>query len=294
MSENWYPSKWGPDDEIGALNLISPTKIIAASRLVKRGKTFNLGLIMEIGIPNHPFHGPFWYATFKRHTLDLRSPGKQNTAGGMNTRIEMADHTATHIDSLNHVSIGDRVYNGLVSEDIVGFHGSSKLGIEKIPPIFTRGVLIDVSAFKGVQVLEPGYAISAKELQACLHAKNVKLEAGDAVLVHTGWMKYWITDNEKFLGPVPGIDLSAAEWLADQGAAIVGADTWNVEVDPTEDLRGADAVHQHLLVKHGVRLIENLSLDELSQDGTSEFLFVCLPLRLKGGTGSPITPIAVT
>ena len=107
-------------------------------------------------------------------------------------------------------------------------------------------------------------------------------------------MKYWMADNKKFLGPVPGIDLSAATWLADQGAAIVGADTWNVEVDPTEDLRGADAVHQHLLTKNGIRLIENLSLDELSRDKVSEFLFVCLPLRLKGGTGSPITPIAVT
>ena len=294
MSENWYPSKWGSNDEIGALNLVSPRKIAAAARLVNNGKVYNLAQVLEDGIPSHPFHGPFWYATFRRHSLDLKSPGKQNDAGGMNTRIEMADHTGTHIDSLNHVSIGDRVYNGIVAEDIVGFFGSTKLGIEKTPPIFTRGVLLDVAAARGVDVLEPGYAVTERDLKECLEAKKMKLEAGDAVLVRTGWMKYWMTDNKKFLGTVPGIDYSAAKWLADQGAAIVGADTWNVEVDPTEDLRGADAVHQHLLTKNGIRLIENLSLDELSRDGVSEFLFVCLPLRLKGGTGSPITPIAVT
>ena len=294
MSENWYPSKWGSEDEIGALNSISPSKITTAARLVSKGKVYNLAQILEDGIPNHPFHGPFWYATFRRHSLDLKSPGKQNDAGGMNTRIEMADHTGTHIDALNHVSIGERVYNGIVAEDIVGFFGSTKLGIEKTPPIFTRGVLLDVAAAKEVDCLAPGYAISEKELRNCLETNHLKLEAGDAVLVRTGWMKYWMADNKKFLGPVPGIDLSAATWLADQGAAIVGADTWNVEVDPTEDLRGADAVHQHLLTKNGIRLIENLSLDELSRDKVSEFLFVCLPLRLKGGTGSPITPIAVT
>jgi kynurenine formamidase len=212
----------------------------------------------------------------------------------MNTRLEMADHTGTHIDSLNHVSIGERVYNGVIAEEIVGTFGSTKLGIEKTPPIFTKGILMDVAMSKGVQVLDPGYAISAKDLKDSLRTKNLELEKGDAVLVHTGWAKHWMTDNKKFLGPVPGIDLSAAEWLADQGAAVVGADTWNVEVDPSEDLRGADAVHQHLLTKNGIRLIENLSLEELSRDCVSEFLFVCLPLRLKGGSGSPITPIAVT
>jgi len=294
MSENWYPSKWGSEDEVGALNLISTSKIIEAAHLVSKGKIYNLAQILEDGIPSPPFHGQFLYFTFRRHALDLKSPGKQNNAGGMNIRLEMADHTGTHIDSLNHVSIGERVYNGVVAEEIMGTFGTTKLGIEKTPPIFTRGILLDVALNKGVPILEPGYSVSSEELKDCLRTGNLKLEEGDAVLVHTGWARHWMTDNEKFLGPVPGIDLSAAEWLADQGAAIVGADTWNVEVDPSVDLRGADAVHQHLLTKNGIRLIENLSLEELARDRVSEFLFVCLPLRLKGGSGSPITPIAVT
>lgn len=100
-------------------------------------------------------------------------------------------------------------------------------------------------------------------------------------------------DNAKFLGPVPGIDLSAAEFFEREGASIVGSDTWNVEVDPAVPMRGADAVHQHLITKSGIRMIENLYLEGLSKDNVKEFLFVCLPLRIKGGSGSPVSPIAV-
>ncbi len=295
MSQHsWYPSKWGAEDEVGALQAITPAKIVEAARLVKKGRTYNLAHILEEGIPSLPFHGQFLYSTFRRHSLDLKSPGKLNDAGGMNTRLEMADHTGTHIDGLNHVSIGERLYNGYISDDIMGTFGTTKLGIEKTPPIFTRGVLIDVASSSGVQALDGGYAISAKEIRECLNANHLAVSPGDAVLVRTGWGRYWMSDNSKFLGPVPGIDLSAAEWLEREGATVVGSDTWNVEVDPTTPARGADAVHQHLITKSGIRMIENLSLEELSQDRVREFLFVCLPLRIRGGTGSPVTPVAVT
>ncbi len=295
MSQHsWYPSKWGAEDEVGALQAITPAKIVEAARLVKKGRTYNLAHILEEGIPSLPFHGQFLYSTFRRHSLDLKSPGKLNDAGGMNTRLEMADHTGTHIDGLNHVSIGERLYNGYISDDIMGTFGTTKLGIEKTPPILTRGVLIDVASSSGVQALDGGYAISAKEIRECLNANHLAVSPGDAVLVRTGWGRYWMSDNSKFLGPVPGIDLSAAEWLEREGATVVGSDTWNVEVDPTTPARGADAVHQHLITKSGIRMIENLSLEELSQDRVGEFLFVCLPLRIRGGTGSPVTPVAVT
>lgn len=289
----WYPSKWGADDEIGAVRAITPAKTIEAARLVKLGRTYNLAHVLEEGIPSVSFHGQFLYTTFRRHTLDLKSPGKMNDAGGMNTRLEMADHTGTHIDGLNHVSIGERLYNGHLSEDVMGSSGTTKLGIEKTPPIFTRGVLIDIASFFGVASLEGGRSISGKEIRDCLDSSNLKITSGDAVLIHTGWGKYWMADNPKFLGPVPGIDLSAAELLVREGASIVGSDTWNVEVDPATPLRGADAVHQFLITKSGVRMIENMFLEELSHDRVSEFLFVCLPLRIKGGSGSPVTPLAV-
>jgi kynurenine formamidase len=217
-----------------------------------------------------------------------------NNAGGMNTRLEMADHTGTHIDGLNHISIGDRLYNGHVSEEIMGTFGTTKLGIEKTPPIFTRGVLIDVASFSKVEVMDGGYAISEREIRNCLEADNLKVTRGDAVLIRTGWGRYWMYNNTKFLGPVPGIDLSAAKWLGDQGAVVVGSDTWNVEVDPSKEMRGADEVHQYLITKSGIRMIENLFLEDISRDRAMEFLFICLPLRIRGGTGSPVTPVAIT
>ena len=294
MSEaSWYPSKWGVDDEIGALRAITPAKIIEAARLVKVGKTYNLAHVLEEGIPSLSFRGQFLYSTFRRHSLDLKSPGKMNDAGGMNTRLEMADHTGTHIDGLNHVSIGERLYNGNLSEEIMGTFGTTKLGIEKTPPIFTRGVMIDIAEFLNIDVLEPGRSISAKEIRDCLNANHLKVTGGDVVVIRTGWAKYWMANNSVFLGPVPGIDLSAAEFLQREGAVVVGADTWNVEVDSLIPARGADAVHQHLITKSGVRMIENLYLEDVARDGVKEFLFVCLPLRIKGGTGSPITPLAV-
>ena len=291
---SWYPSKWGVDDEVGALREVTPAKIIEAARLVKNGKAYNLAHVLEEGIPSLAFHGQFLYSTFRRHSLDLKSPGKLSDAGGMNTRLEMADHTGTHIDGINHVSIGDRLYNGHISEEIIGSSGTFKLGIEKTPPIFTRGVMIDIASFSGVPALEAGYTISASEIRDCLSSNNQTVKSGDAVLIRTGWARYWMADNAKFLGPVPGIDLSAAQWLEREGAVIVGSDTYNVEVDSLIPLKDTDSVHQHLITKNGIRMIENLFLEELSIDRVREFLFVCLPLRIRGGTGSPVTPIAVT
>ena len=293
MSEDWYPSKWGSDDEIGALNLISSSKILTAARLVRSGKIYNLAHILENGIPSPPFHGQFLYSTFHRHILDLRSPGKKNDAGGMNTRLEMADHTGTHLDGLNHISIGERLYNGYIAEEITDTFGTTKLGMERTPPIFTRGVFLDIASLKQVANLEAGHAIDLEEIKLSLDQSRLSVMPGDAVMIRTGWARFWMSDNKKFLGPCPGIELSAAKFLVNCGAAVVGSDTWNVEVDPTPELRGADAVHQHLLTKNGVRMIENLFLEELANDKIFECLFVCLPLRIKGGTGSPITPVAI-
>lgn len=289
----WYPSRWGAEDEIGAVRAITPNKVLEAAHLVKEGKSYSLAHVLEEGIPSVSFHGQFLYTTYHRHSLDLKSPGKLNDAGGMNTRLEMADHTGTHIDGLNHISIGDRLYNGYFSEEVMGSSGTTKLGIEKTPPIFTRGVLVDVAEQMKVESLDGGVAIPAEKIREVLNANNLKITSGDAVLIRTGWGRYWMKDNAKFLGPVPGIDLSAAEFFEREGASIVGSDTWNVEVDPAVPMRGADAVHQHLITKSGIRMIENLYLEGLSKDNVKEFLFVCLPLRIKGGSGSPVSPIAV-
>jgi kynurenine formamidase len=212
----------------------------------------------------------------------------------MNMRLEMADHTGTHLDGLNHVSIGNRLYNGYTVDETLGVFGTSKLGMEKTPPIFTRGVLVDVATSKRVTTLDSGYSITSNDIKSALKEKNAEIRKGDAVLVATGWDRLWMSNNQKFNSPCPGIDLSAARWIAERGASIVGSDTWQVEVVPLTKSRELAPIHQFLLTKNGIRLIENLKLEELQRDGVTEFLFVCLPLRIKGGSGSPVTPLAVT
>ncbi|MDA4123526.1 MAG: cyclase family protein [Thaumarchaeota archaeon] len=294
MKQDWFPSKWGPLDEIGALNEITPELIIGAARLVRKGKTFNLSHVLESGIPQHWFHGEFQYSTFRRHSDTLKLFGKKNKVSAMNVKISMADHSGTHIDALNHTSINGLLYNGTPAEEVTGTFGTTKLGIDRTPPIFTRGVLLDVAGAKRKAVLDPGYAITASDIESCIKRQGIKLGRGDAVLIRTGWSKYWMKDNGKYLGPCPGIGKEAARLLVEKKIVLVGADAWNPEVDPNEDPEEDDVVHQMLIVKNGIRIIENLDLEELVKEKARAFLFVCLPLLVKGGSGSPITAMAVT
>jgi kynurenine formamidase len=290
VSDTWYPSRWGEDDVLGALNEVTAAKVVEAARLVKTGRVYRLGHILEHGIPMHEFHGSFEYFTFRRHTDTLR---KDSNSGGMNVRIEMPDHTGTHIDALNHVTIGERTYNGLLSKEITSFYGTSKLGMETTPPIVTRGVLVDIPAYKDVKRLDHGYLITPEEIEGSLRRAGTQIQKGDAVLIRTGWSQLWMVDNEQFSVDPPGIGLASARLLARQGASVVGSDTWNVEIDPAKTPMELDAVHKFLIPESGIRMIENLDLEEVGRDGVAEFLFVCLPLLVKGATGSPITPAAI-
>jgi kynurenine formamidase len=275
------------------MNGITPELVISAAGLVKKGRIFNLSRVLENGIPQHWFHGEFQYSTFRRHSDVLRTSDKKNKFSAMNVKISMADHSGTHIDALNHTAIEGMLYNGIPAADVTGTFGTTKLGIEKTPPIFVRGVLLDVARAKNRSALDPGYVITASDVRSCLKRENVILQKGDAVLVRTGWTRYWMKDNQKYLGPCPGIGKEVAGLLVEKQVALVGADAWNPEVDPNEDPAEEDVVHQILIVKNGISVIENLDLEELSKERAWTFLFVCLPLRLKGGSGSPVTPIAV-
>jgi kynurenine formamidase len=291
---DWFPSRWGADDDVGALNEISGATVLRALRLVREGRVYDLSQTLEPGIPVHPFHGPFHYATYRRHSESLSLFDTKNRLGAMNVRLEMPDHVGTHLDGLNHPSIGDLIYNGRRSEDVVGVHGTTRLGMEKTPPIVTRGVLLDVASAQGVERLEGGYAISREDVESTLRKDGVKLERGDALLVATGWAQLWMRDNARYSSSCPGIGLEAARWVADQGVAVVGADTWNVEVEPAETEGSPFVVHQTLTTRGGVRLLENMNLEGLRRSSKAkEFLFVCLPLRIRGGSASPVTPAAV-
>ena len=272
---------------------MTEAKVRSSSRLVQKGRIYSLDHVLEFGVPVFGFHGDFIYSTFRRHRESLAFFGSTNRFGAMNARLQITDHTGTHIDALNHISKGSRLYNGHDANKIVGTFGTSKLGIDTTPPIFTRGVLLDMASYEGRDVLEPNHSISVSDIKGMLRKDRLRIEKGDAVLIATGWARLWMVDNGKFSETCPGINLEAGRWLAAQNVSIVGADTWNVEVTPAEKQGEFGPVHQHLITENGIRLIENMNLEELRKDGVREFLFVCLPLRVKGGTGSPISPIAV-
>jgi kynurenine formamidase len=199
----------------------------------------------------------------------------------------------TQFDMFSHQSIDNSHYNCFKTDEITSRNGFTKLGVEKIGSIYTRGVLIDVAASKGVDMLPLSYEITADDLQAALKKQGVTLQKGDAVLIHTGWGKLWGVDNAKYNSGCPGIGVPATEWLAKQDPILFGADTFPVEVVPNPDKNISLPIHQLALAVYGIFLLENLKLDELAAKKAYEFAFVMQPLKIKGGTGSTVAPIAI-
>jgi kynurenine formamidase len=290
----WWPSPWGADDERGALNRLNADTLLNAARLISEGELIELGHVYEPGIP----------LTGNRHySLTLvgtpsAGPIGQNQAIWLDEMFSgEIGQIGTQFDALGHfgVRVGDDdlMYNGLRLADIAGPYGLSRLGIENVDPIFTRGVLVDVARHKGVQRLEPGYVITVEDIESTLRAQGVIIREGDAVLFHTGHGSLWMQDNDAYMAGAPGIGIEAARWLSDIGIVVAGADNSAVEAMPGSTPGHAAEVHQWLLVRHGIYLAENLKLDELAARQVYEFAFIFTPLKFRGATGSPGSPIAV-
>jgi kynurenine formamidase len=286
---NW--GRWGDDDEAGAANHLTPARMLAALALPRTGQVIHLGQL--IGDPKAP-------RTKAPAVHLMHMDGGDYLAGapalsGFQTAgdyLALDVHGATtHIDAIGHAWYGDRLYNGY-PQTVARSNGLRKLGIDKTPPLITRGVLIDLPRVLGVDRLEPGHEVTAAEIKRCLTAEGVELAAGDAVLLRTGWITAWQDDSVQYHGDRPGIGLDASQFLARQDIALAGADNSGVEVIPWA--RGTVCpVHQFLLRDCGICLLEFLDLEELAARRTPTFLFIAVPLRLRGGTGSPISPIAV-
>jgi kynurenine formamidase len=199
----------------------------------------------------------------------------------------------TQFDGLGHLGIGDLFYNGNRRSEFARPEGLTRLGIDNVGPIVTRGVLVDVAAFKGANQLAPGYEITAADLTGALDRQKTRIRSGDVVLVHTGWGALWMKDNARYGGDAPGIGIPAGEMLAKAQVVVVGSDTWGVEVSPNPDSSLSAPVHQLLLARNGIYLHENLNTSELARDNVYEFMYVFTPLPLKGATGSPGSPVAV-
>jgi kynurenine formamidase len=257
------------------------------SRLVARGEVYDLAHPTAEGMPVHPFHHPYSMALDRRHGDVVRAEG----ASFANEVITTPAHAGTHIDALGHFSRRGRLHGGARVEEVETGRGLRRLDAAAIPLLVRRGVLYDIAGLVGVAALEPGTAVEASDLDACVTAAGVAAEPGDVALVRTGWACHW-DDPEAFVAHqdgCPGVAGSGAAWLVDRGVVAVGTDTAGFEVYPQREV----SVHARLLVDAGVYIIENLDLEELAAARCVEFLFVALPLRLVGATGSPLRPVAL-
>ena len=286
--EQRCPSKWGADDERGAANLMGPEAVLRATKLIRQGKVFELGKELNNTIP---FFGERRFSMQLKRTSNPAATNKQRS----NEEIVTTEigQVGTQFDALNHQGIGDLLYNCFKSDEIATRNGFTKLGVEKVGAIFTRGVLIDIAAFKGVEMLAIDYEITVQDLQDALAKQGVSIGQGDAVLIHTGWGLLWGKDNAKFVSGQPGIGASAADWLAKQNVVLIGSDNWGIEIFPNPDKQIRLPVHAIALVVNGIFLLENMELAALAKDKAYEFAFIVEPLKIKGGTGSTVAPIAV-
>ena len=288
QADRWYPSRWGAEDQRGAANRITPAKVIQARDLIRQGRVYQLGRVYEAGMPlpatrHYSLHIPQAY---------VASGSNQGVYHDEVVSAEIGQ-VGTQFDGLGHFGIGELFYNGNRRADFAQPGGLTKLGIENVGPIFTRGVLIDVAGLKGVPQLAGGYEITVADLKAALTRQKVQITPGDVVVIHTGWGALWMKDNAKYLATAPGIGLAAGQFLADAEVVVVGADNSAIDVSPNPNPSLAVPVHQLLIARNGIYLHENLVTEELARDSVYEFAYVFSPLRLKGATGSPGNPIAV-
>lgn len=275
---------------IGAGKYLSQEVTLKATRLVKRGCVYRLGQVLSTDVPQLDDNPAIAHGRrFKVNRMSKVRPG----SGALSESMELSTHTGTHIDAFGHWYKDDRLLNGKGVEEVwTTTDGLSSLGMETCPPIVTRGVLLDVATHEGVEMLESGEEINSGELRKVAAEAGVNVEAGDAVLIRTGWSKLWARRDLRYIREEPGLGREGAEWLAGRGVVAIGADNWAIDAIPASQPRKRD-VHEVCLAEHGVYLIENLDLEELAKDRVFEFLFLALAPRLKGGTAFPIEPVAV-
>jgi len=282
------PSKWGADDERGAANLVTPERIAQAAKLIRTGEVIELGRVLSPDMPL--FAGRSFNLYTKRTNGPLGSNKRYSNEEVVTSEI---GQVGTQLDMFAHQGIDGLFYNCVKIDDAATRTGFKRLGVEKIGALFARGVLVDVAGLKGVDMLPVDYEIGVADLEAALAREHLTLQTGDAALIHTGWGRLWGVDNAKYATRSPGIGVAAAEWLAKHDVLLIGGDTAPVEILPNPDKQLDLPVHQIALVVNGIFLLENLKLDQLAAQRVYEFAFMVEPLKLRGGTGSTVAPIAI-
>jgi kynurenine formamidase len=282
------PSKWGANDERGSANHMKPESVLRAMKLVRTGEVIDLARVLRTDMPFSVGR------RFEMHTKRTNmTPGSNRRGSNEEIMFTEMGQVGTQFDGFTHQTIGDRLYNCVKLDEVATRGGFTKLGIENVGSLITRGVLIDVAALKGVAMLPDTYPITVDDLQSALKRQKLTLQPGDAVIVNTGWGALWDKDGDRYLKTNPGLTTAAAEWLARQDPMVIGMDNGPISVTPDPDPQLNNPVHQIALVVHGIHLVENLKLDELAGKQVYEFAFIVQPLKIKGATGSTVAPIAI-
>jgi kynurenine formamidase len=283
--------RWGEDDEAGALNLIGPEQVKRAAGLVRTGQVVRLAQLLSNKTPV-PRHRAGLQHFMGRDGGDYAAGAKR--PGGFQfaeDTVVMPLHIGTHIDALCHAWCDSRMFNNYREETMRSTSGATRLGVEKMPPAVTRGLLLDVVGLRG-RPLHGDEVVSRADLEACLAVAQLEIEPGDAVLLHTGWLAAQQGMSDIDFNTEPGIDHEAGLWLAQRDVALIGADNYAVEVLPFAE-GTVFPVHQCVIRDFGIPLLEGMLLEPLVRTGRREFLFVAAALPIVGATGSPLTPLAI-
>ncbi len=295
LAQDCKPSKYGPEDEIGAANLITPERILAAAKLIKQGKSHPLGIVVVPGMPAYP---P------RTITLQVVQPGMQfgkSLVDALGWDIIANDDLSQlwfgigpQIDGLGHVGEGKHFYNCADPKEISDINGLKKLGTHNIPPLIGRGVLIDMAKHKGVKAMAAGDLISRDDIQAAAKAQGVTFKDGDIILFHTGWTDAKLASDPKvWVSGEPGLDNDASVYLAGLNPIAVGADTWGVEAVPPKEGDKIFYGHVTLLKENGIYILETMNTGPLVAQGVNEFMFVLGQARIKGAVQMIINPVAM-
>jgi kynurenine formamidase len=290
-AQSWCKSKWGPDDEKGAANHLTDQLALEAAKLIKTGKVYQLGVETSSKTPAYPPR------TFN---LTILQPGQTGGHGLGPTKTTYNDDiitgwvgTGSQLDGLGHIGVDHVYYNCNKGVDFAAADGLKKLGIEKLPPFVTRGVVLDMTAVVGKSPVPAGTPFNKKEIDEASAKQGIQIRKGDVVLFHTGWQAMAASDPKAFMAGEPGLGKEGAQYLVSKEVLAVGADQWALEVIPFEKDVGIFEVHQILLPRSGVFILENMNTAPLVADKAWEFMFVLGPARITGAVQAIINPVAI-
>jgi len=292
-------SPYGSDDEIGMLNLIDAESRSAIMSRTDPSKVFDLSVDHFIGMPGWFGAGDQPYQIWMTHTPQGEivanamgvTPEANKLVGYSGDAISMYTHCGTHIDTFNHFGYNGEIFNGFTARDHLGSRAWQKCGPEKYPPIFARGVLLDVAALHGVDTLPPSHPIGRADIEGCLKKQGLSIKPGDVVLLRTGQMLLW--PDKAFASNTPGLNREGAEYLAKHGVIMIGADNLTLEQTPSAHPENFFPVHTYLLAEAGVPILEMAQLEELAAEKVYEFAFFGACIKLRGATGTPMRPVAM-